>query len=567
MSVILDCIVEIGLNVVRESISTPLQEAQVRKRLHEYLEKQKKLNFGCTKEEEIDFQQLAEYIQNSLPDDIKRRLFGDKDERTRAHRSILEKAVQYSQSNTRISNDRAKSMVNNSIVILRKYYESKTNRNLLFLAGRIEDTIVEVISEQHRTLCSEIQDVKNQISDNSLLSLDNNLTLARKGRFDEVEKNLSTALAAVSSIHPLNPYYGFTLDRRNGEFQLLSTPLIEEATTKYPTSFSVTASSLKVGHIDVSEIQGDIFAFSYRHQKPIEIDVIAAKKLLGSILDPIQVEAQEMEGSKVHIYPPQFPKAFPCSLSINDKCAFEYLLLRTKELMEDGTVIITNEEQKNRPFDVKISINQQAQRMHFTFLPKDSTNAELLVYRKFIRDVSRGGKFKLKLLSSNSILGSGKADAFTISDSINREIELLEKIVAIENHFCMSFVLPNVITHEDYHNIDHLHKLIAEGSFCGHWSAFNISLKICDATKQNIMEMGDTTFLFSYTCLAEVELFGQMLSFSMKRELQNARFEDYNRIKEKLEVLDIGDIISIPFVPDETKKKSIFTEKFIEKDI
>ena len=43
--------------------------------------------------------------------------------------------------------------------------------------------------------------------------------------------------------------------------------------------------------------------------------------------------------------PDPFPEAMAYSIIIDDVTYYEYILLRTKERFEDGTVIFTNEEQ------------------------------------------------------------------------------------------------------------------------------------------------------------------------------------------------------------------------------
>ncbi|WP_022757490.1 hypothetical protein [Butyrivibrio fibrisolvens] len=74
------------------------------------------------------------------------------------------------------------------------------------------------------------------------------------------------------------------------------------------------------------------------------MSIIRRKLILGNIEGPSQYEAEELVGKLIEIKPQEFPPAFPCSISVNGKVFFDYLLMRTKEILEDGTVILDNRE-------------------------------------------------------------------------------------------------------------------------------------------------------------------------------------------------------------------------------
>ena len=79
-------IADIGIAAFNEKISEKITDqrvlSQARTSLKSYLERQNKLNYFCTFEEEIDFGGIVQYIQSDLAEDMKLRLFGDVIERT-----------------------------------------------------------------------------------------------------------------------------------------------------------------------------------------------------------------------------------------------------------------------------------------------------------------------------------------------------------------------------------------------------------------------------------------------------------------------------------------------------
>ena len=81
MEIIVDYLSNIGLDVVRDRIKSTAMEFAVRDRLRDYLTRQNEINEVCSREEEIDFEGLANYIQEELIEDVKIRLFGESEER------------------------------------------------------------------------------------------------------------------------------------------------------------------------------------------------------------------------------------------------------------------------------------------------------------------------------------------------------------------------------------------------------------------------------------------------------------------------------------------------------
>lgn len=559
MDFILDHIAQIGIDAVKDRIKDSIMETEAKKRLTEFLKRQKKSCFNCTVDEEMDFEGLFNYIQYDLIEDVKRRLFGDKMTRSLAYKTIVEKAVSYAQSNTHISKQRAIKIVTAAMNVLREYYESKANRELSYYAGRIEDTVINEVSNQHVEISQKLTELTTHIDSTLPLSLDYNMNLADNGQIDKVGENLSKVMKAISTTHPLYPDYGFKLNDLEGK--MVSIALSKEAVLKYPPTFNITANNICVGSKNISELQDyDIFNYSYRHQLPIIMDVVDAEKLLGTVVDPDQTEAKKMQGKQVVLIPPQFPKAFPCSISMNGEIVFDYLLMRTKEILDDKTYVITNEEQENRIFDVVFTVNMSSKTFNFNIRPLTKLNAEQLKYRKFIRDASKGGMVSIKALSLNTVLAQGNMKQVDLPEKINLEIEFLQKILFIEHYFQITLSIPLEITDEDHRIIDYIYKIIHSGSVSGYWSSFSTQVKVSEDLKRKILQTDDKLYMFLYTFTLEVELFNQKFSIPMKREIRAAKFQNLVHIKEKAKILDIGDIITIQFAPDMTNGNNTYCD-------
>ena len=99
----LSYIADIGVAAAKKQFNIKLDEKKARAALSDYMERQEKYNFNCSKDEEIDFEGLSKYIRAELLDDVTIRLFGEKTEREAARQTIAEKAALYAQANTSLS--------------------------------------------------------------------------------------------------------------------------------------------------------------------------------------------------------------------------------------------------------------------------------------------------------------------------------------------------------------------------------------------------------------------------------------------------------------------------------
>lgn len=561
---VIGVIADIGIDVAKEHFENKRLEAKAKEKLSEYLTRQEKYNFDCSLEEEIDFEGLAEYIHNDLIDDVKIRLFGRKQERGIAREAIADKAACYAQAKTKLSKERAKHLAVTAVDILRGFFRSKIDYSTLFAAAEIEDTVIDEMSEQHKKQDHKIDDLAKSVQDNSLLSIDKNVSLANSGEIDAVEKNAAAFFAGLGTAHVLTPYYGFTMD---GVSYLKSIPLRPDAVELYPPHFEVTATAFKMGGILLPNVDASTFTRAYRTQSPIEFDVTTAQKYLGNVLDPIQHEAENLTGTHVVLKPPAFPPAFPCSVLIDGATAVEYLLLRTKRIDEDGTVIITNDEQNNFSFMVTLAANATTKNLSLTVTPNVPSNADSLNYRRFLKKAISAKHVELKSLDQNAVFISSKANLVPHGcEKLDVEIEFLEKIVAIETHYHITLTIPDEIDISDHQIIDRLYSMIRDGEYSGICSGFTMSFNLTEELRQSIRTIGEVACSFSCSLGMHVELFDQKLDFNIIRKIDSMRLDNFEKITKKIDALDNGDPIKVSFVSGNTDPNIHYSDMFYSEE-
>lgn len=485
MNVLIDYMVGLGLEVGKDKLTYKKEQKEIRETLQSFIEIHAKINELSSVAEEIDFQGLADYINANLLEDVKLRLFGKKNERKIARETIINKAVAYSQVKTEPSRKKVVKLITSIIDILREYYRNKVGHHALLISSEIVDDIEGTLKEQfvgqEQRLTDIVQsaeqrviyEVSNQIeriNSNNALSVEKNLQLTRLGKFNEIETNLNSLLRCIGSEHILYPDYRYVSELKEGELRLISQPVSLEAIKKYPPKMECIG-KIKLGTQYLNEFNLDIISYANRHQLPVTISILEAKKFLGSINDPIQCEAEELIGTNVVIPPKPFPDAFPYSILLDGNLEFEYILLRTHEILEDGTIILSNTEQEKCPFRICI-------RIHIT---------------------------------------EKKAD-------FNIRIENPSNYIA------------NLISGEEYHN---------------NWSEASFSFTLSDSLKKKIIEINKSQYSISYVGSVAISLYEEQYQFSIRRTYEKVQIKNLERLKKKVEVLDVGDLIKIEYLPDE----------------
>ena len=556
MGAVFDFAVNVGVETVKEKIEDASAEKQVRQRLTEYLEKQKKLNNSISLEEEIDFEELCQYISQNMMDDIKKRFWGDKHERRQARKTIIQKACSFASANTKLSRRRVMKIVSDVTDILSNYYRSRINRELLFVKGEIEDTVVEQGEETRRVVKEEAKQLKEIITNGTAMSIDKAFGLIDEGQIGQVGERVGDFMNGISAKHTLFPYYGFRMNTSN---RIISFPLSDSAREKYPENYRLTLSSARLGNQPVFSIDRCVLSQSYRHQLPIYIDIQTARKYLGNTLDPIQSEAEDMAGTQAIIRPPEFPKAFPCNVVIGNDVVVPYLLLRTKEILDDGAVIFTNEEQRNYHFAFSATLDLSNKRMTFTVTPANPSNKECLSYRLFLKRAWAGEQITVNLLQLNERFLQGTIDKRD-PETLEAEIEFLKRIVKIEEYFNTNLVIPENITNEDYMIIDHVYKLIC-GQYVSGWETHELKMIISNETSQKIKEMSDICYVFECEFDAVFSLFNKDLNLQIIRQIDCAKIDNLDRLKQKMTVLDEGDEVMITLIPGNDQKAGKYIER------
>ena len=563
LSKVKDYLVDLGLAVSHDKIKNSIQEKQVRARLEDFIQRQGKYNYLCTTEEEVDFEALIDYLKSDLITDVRVRLCGTSAERSAAHRDIMSKVRVFARAKTKVGEKRAMDMATKAMEILRAYYRSKINADLLFVAGEVTDQITENVDMQHSTqtqsLVAEMERQREEgvaaITDMLQFSpervIAEGIRMTKSGDVESLEKIATDFANGISTQHKLFPDYGFDFRFHKGQQRLTSIPLVAGAEKKYPPKFKCVG-TIRVGDKYVGEITPGLIDYANRHQLPLQLNITQAQKLLGTEIDPIQYEAEELVGEVLTVPPKPFREAFPCSISINDVIEFDYVLFRTQEILDDGTTVVSNREQAGYPFMFIMKANLNTKCLTFTISLNNADNADTLKYVRFMKAVEHGGIISVKSLELQEEFARGQLDDFqytTDFDDIDEEVHFWEMVVTVEKHFGVSVDVPAEILDSQYRMLQYLYSLIVGDTNTVTWSTLALRMDLTEKLKTDIAAWGDTKFALAYVGSVEVSLWGQKYELPIIRRYLCVKPKDLERLKKKADVLDIGEEICLNFVP------------------
>lgn len=556
-SIIIDILVTLGLEFYRDKITDEVQEKKVQNRLNDFIERELKHNSVCTLEEEIDFQEVADYLTGPLIEDVKLRLRGSISERAIAHRSIVNKVKHYAKAHTKVGENRAVKMAEKAIEIIKRFHKKRANAELSFLISEAAEDIdirsAERDRKTHEELAKLREDVKalGHFSPEQLVA--EGLRKINSGETKELEKDITDCVNVLSTKHELYPHYGFRIVQHNGEQQMRSYPLSPDAIKLYPPKIKFTG-TVEIGDKVINEVTSSILDYSYRHQIPLKMNVKTAKKTLGTKDDPIQYEAEELTGKTIILSPPQFAKAIPCSLGFNGITEFDYILLRVQEILDDGTRVVSNLEQTDCPFLITFNFNMSARKCTEKIKLRSTLNSDKLKYLKVMKNIEGESTFSIKSLEHQQELVYGALDKFEYStgfDSIDEEIEFWEMLLAIEEYFKATITVPKEILEDDFEKVYYLYNLITEEKVTGSWESYAFEIQVTENLKKDVASWGENPISLSYVGSVTVALWGEEYCVSIVRRFVSMKAKDLEYTKKKVDVLDIGETMRLEFISGE----------------
>ncbi|MBO5567386.1 MAG: hypothetical protein J6A79_00315 [Clostridia bacterium] len=542
----------LGLDLGKQHFTERVDEKKLKESLQQYIIKQEIINFDATLGEEIDFEGFSDYVLNELSGVALTRIFDPSSKkRGIAREQIANAACAFAKATEPRAKYRVVKMINTCFDIIHDYYVKQFSMREYAFVSTITEAVSEEItgvSDALKVLQGTTDQILKEVKTPYAVSLEKVSEYVKSGNIDVLAGQFREALDVMSLYHPLKGNYGY--DFKDGNF--VSKPLTEEAIKQHPPKIIIKG-RMRVNDQYYDGSLGNPLLYSYRHQCQLIIDVESAQKFLGDTLDRNQSEAEGMVNRTLIITPPSFPEAIPCSLKAGEETFYDYILLRLKEIDEKGCYIFYNEERQG-PLGIELYINPaDSSHPDIQFELRDPGNQAFLKYSRFLLRLFEGDPIHIyRLIESEDYFAGVLRFTDNIKESEFEEtIDLFERICDIENHFDVALEVGESLDPYEHRAIYTLSDLIRGNEVCGKWSRLTAEKAIDAAVRATSDVQESDAFVLSCVVGYHANLLNAEFDYDVKRTYRCVHFDDWNKLKRKIDALDDGDPIKISFVAGE----------------
>ena len=556
----LDRVVDLGFNILveagKEKYAGIRDQKALRTAVTNYLRQHSKFNRCVNLAEEIDFDGLVEYCKSET---FKRlayqRICGTDSERKRARASIEEQAYEYAHTKEKKGEQKVVGLITGLTDLIQDFYKRKVPPEIKTLAAQSVDEINENTNARANELKKKFEEIESSISREEKMK-----TAFKEGRYSDAER-LVNEHVNFSQDHPLKGYYGTELRLVGDKLKFKSVPLTPDALEKYPPNIKVTG-KFRIHGKEYDTLTRDMLDASWRHQEPFYLSISEAEQYLGDFRDPGQISAESLTGKEVEIVPPPLSQIVPCEIYCDEECFYRNVEFRVDEITDDGTMIISNRKQINPDIIITLYLREESL-MNASVGIRDANLSQLLQFRKFIKHSKDKEKTRIVADESGRTVAqwiSNSIDIKTIFDSIEEDLDFLERLLLIEEYLHRE-IKAEKVTYEDYTTVHYVSDLLRGENKTGSWETFDVTDKVSDELRTLIgnSNKGEFITIFGSTRFVH-DLFGEEIEIPIYRFYNGARIVDFERKCKQIEYSDEGDQIILRFEP--TSDHGIVTDIF-----
>ena len=276
-----------------------------------------------------------------------------------------------------------------------------------------------------------------------------------------------------------------------------------------------------------------------------------AVKYLGNVIDIFQCEADELVGESIVRKPREFAPPHPFNIKINDEIIYDYLELGLVEILDDDTLAITNDKQTNPPVKIRLEINGNNNTMKFSISRTDHTNKNALHFSKIVKSSIDNEKLSLNSLKLGTPILSAclpKRDYKTSFESIEQEVDFLERICELEEFLNRAIKLPNIISKEDYDIVFYVTDILRGEVIKFKFNDFKIVISNNNKLRNFIYNSSNYKDEYAFLEMMVFDFFDTKIELPILTIIKNAYIQNIERIKALIELMDDGEDLTITFV-------------------
>ena len=534
---LVNLMIDAGTDETIKHLKDSCEKQQVEKKIIKYLNQQKKYNGLYSVAEEYDFAGICNYLKENSFQKVLDAISGNDSQRKAARSELYTGAYHAAHAETAQSKEKVRRLVSETVDILREIQHSK-----ILLSDRVMQAEIVDDVNAHTDKAIEAFAKKAQENNQSPFSPENVNKLGSNHEYEKLNTLSKQFQNQLGTQHPLYPYYQFTPSQEY-EGNLVSSPLRDDARKKYPPRFVLNGIA-KIGDDKINELSPEIIEYANRHQLSISLEIHSATKYLGEEKDPIQTEAESLIGATLIKEPRKFSEPRPYSIRIDNTPIFDYIELGVSEILEDKSVVVTNEKQQSPLINIRLVFNVYTHNVSVSMTAVDYSNETLLRYVTLMKAASEGKNISLYDLKNNTVFLSGPlrdCDYKSGFSNVDDELDFLRRICEIEEHFSVKIKIPDVIMTKDYKQVRYLSDLLRGERVKRNADEIKCTAIAGDGFRNRMKETGDAIEDLVNVGPSRVTIFGSDFDIQIVRELKNTQIMQIDKVKALLNILDNGE--------------------------
>ncbi len=341
--------------------------------------------------------------------------------------------------------------------------------------------------------------------------------------------SISNALLKSSKALPHG--YQVVVNMKDGKAYIHSEPVNEEARQQYPQKVKATA---KI-NIPVDMSLQDALNRARISQAPINIEMLDMQIMIGDKIDPYQEEFQkEWRNLTFKIVPEELPMGMNCVIGI-EGIPYRYdTVMRMQPVDPDAGIIKISNEEYSKDFVLVLTYHINTKATDFSYRFSGKSWKSIYKFLNFMKAAIPGNRLFVCVTAKNQDLFSLKLGRILLDDedeydNINYNIDIVKRLLMIENQYGIQFPTDQELSNEDIELISFLSNSIMNKPSGFTWDNFNLTANFHAIEPDGIYN--DTCLEFREN--VSITILGQKINDLIVRvELESIRISNLDSIKK-----------------------------------
>ncbi|TFH63504.1 hypothetical protein [Peribacillus frigoritolerans] len=405
--------------------------------------------------------------------------------------------------------------------------------------------------------------------------------LISKGKLKEATEYFGEIQKLFENAHPVNPYYIYKPVPFGQKVVLDHVPINKQASEDFPLAYKGQF-SIKMGSAKTLD---ELMNKAYVNQEEIDINIKFLETWIGKrkIDDEGTLIREAVKEAKWALIPNELPPPIKIKIVNEDNLCtiFDYIELSLGGIDEENnTLILNNAKQTSSKHLVTLTVTRNMLEQVTTLDQPVKANADINVSIKdefqgnvmanykfitFLISTLRNNKLSFVNLETEKeliIINNYKLKQEESIAKLEQELDIVKKLLRIENHFNVEFNIPNKMKYSEHEDIDILLSILESKSLNGTFDDLVLDIDSKEGLNNIIkcFENKQELVLSLKSNTGYLELFGQTISsIKVEQKFDNLVIEDIEKIKRKLADMEEGELVKVKLI---SGSKNILTKTY-----